>query len=664
MQEEGRPGQHYPLRSVVIIALSEALPGLREDDIGPVLDKAQAAKGNSLRNLAQHLAEHPGALTSGDPRCPAVVIRVAHAFHDAGYTAVVRPGCAGCGKVTIGLARSGPDGRLCTRCATKAEPRRPCARCGRTRRISARRPEGGICSTCYAKDPQVAEPCGKCGRRRVPATRAADGTALCQSCYRRPLHTCATCGNLAPAHASTKAGPVCKHCYQAPRRRCGSCGQVRRISKRATASSPDLCFNCYPGPEAICVICARTRPCHRNARGLTVCRTCRPRPSRECCRCERSRPVHAEWPIGPVCRSCYDAIRSTPLPCARCDATRSLIGINNEGKGICGTCAGAKTDYSCRNCGQGRPHYADGLCATCVLADRLRDLLADSDGLIPPALMPVFATLVGAEPPKTMISWCRRSPTARLLARLAAENQPLTHSLLDELPQDSGLHFARQVLVHTGVLPERAEYLERIGPWIDKTLAGHPVEHARIVRPYAHWTVLRRARRRAASRPYTSGAARSARRRIAVALQFLSWLDQHGLTLKTLQQADVDNWLTTGPTTRNKIRYFLAWTHSHDLTGHMTVPSRPHEQTADLLDEDERYQQLHRCLFDKALPLDVHVAGALVLVFGASLTKIVQLTAGHITSQKYAKRDWAAYVAERVDDTCTQAGARNRAPQE
>lgn len=84
--------------------------------------------------------------------------------------------------------------------------------------------------------------------------------------------------------------------------------------------------------------------------------------------------------------------------------------------------------------------------------------------------MPVFATLVGAEPPKTMISWCRRSPTARLLARLAAENQPLTHSLLDELPQDPGLHFARQVLVHTGVLPERAEYLERIGPWIDKTL--------------------------------------------------------------------------------------------------------------------------------------------------------------------------------------------------
>jgi hypothetical protein len=91
--------------------------------------------------------------------------------------------------------------------------------------------------------------------------------------------------------------------------------------------------------------------------------------------------------------------------------------------------------------------------------------------------------------------------------------------------------------------------------------------------------------------------------------------------------------LTTGPSSRNKIRYFLAWTHSHDLTGRMTVPSQPREQTVDLLDEDERYQQLHRCLFEQVLPTDVRVAGALVLLFGAPLTKIVRLTADHVTSE-------------------------------
>ena len=31
---------------------------------------------------------------------------------------------------------------------------------------------------------------------------------------------------------------------------------------------------------------------------------------------------------------------------------------------------------------------------------------------------------------------------------------------------------------------------------------------------------------------------------------------------------------------------------------------------------------------------------------------------------KYAKRDWAAYVAKRVDDTSIKAGAWNRAAQE
>ncbi len=132
MQEEGRPGQHYPLRSVVIIALSEALPGLREDDIGPVLDKAQAAKGNSLRNLAQHLAEHPGALTSGDPRCPAVVIRVAHAFHDAGY----RPQC---GRAARAVARSlsvSPDMAPTDGCAPSA--RRKPSRGGRAHAAGAR----------------------------------------------------------------------------------------------------------------------------------------------------------------------------------------------------------------------------------------------------------------------------------------------------------------------------------------------------------------------------------------------------------------------------------------------------------------------------------------------------------------------------------------------
>ena len=631
-RERLRAERRHAHRSVVAGSLSAVLPGLGEDGIDALLNHARADKGTPLRELAEHLASHPDALFTGNPRCPAALIRLTHILYDTGYMAVVRPGCAGCGKVTTGLDPA-PDGRLCPKCYARAAPRHPCARCGRMTRTIALRPEGGICSACYAKDPLVTEPCGQCGRRRRPVSRAADGSARCQSCSSRPSRTCVTCGNLAPAQAITDTGPVCKRCYRAPHRKCGGCGQVRRISKRATADRPDLCFNCYPGPEAVCAVCGRTRPSHRSSLGETFCRTCRPRPRRECCRCGQSRPVHADWPIGPVCRSCYQAVRSNPGPCGRCGERRALIGIDGHGGSICGACAGAKTDYSCRKCGRGRRLYAEGCCAACVLADRLRDLLADPDGHIRPVLMPVYTALAATRVPRTVLSWCHRSPTAQLLARLAAEGRPLTHGLLDELPQRPELHFARQMLVHTGVLPERAEYLERIGPWLDKTLAGHPAEHARIIQPYAHWVVLRRARRSAARRPYTSGAGRSARSRITRALEFLAWLEQRGLTMETLQQADVDEWLATGSGIRVKIGYFLAWAHSRGLAGRLTVPSRPRGQTADLLGEDERYQQLQRCLLEETLPNDVRVAGALVLLFGLPLTKIVRLTADLVTGR-------------------------------
>jgi hypothetical protein len=217
-----------------------------EDGIDALLNSARAARGTPLRELAEHLTSHPNALFTGDPRCPAALIRLTHILYETGYTAVARPGCAGCGKITTGLDPA-PDGRLCPKCYARAAPRHPCARCGRMTRTIALRPEGGICSACYAKDSLVTEPCGQCGRRRRPATRAADGSARCQSCSSRPLRTCVTCGNLAPAQAITDTGPICKRCYRAPHRKCGGCGQVRRISKRATGGQPRSVFQLLPG---------------------------------------------------------------------------------------------------------------------------------------------------------------------------------------------------------------------------------------------------------------------------------------------------------------------------------------------------------------------------------------------------------------------------------
>jgi hypothetical protein len=76
----------------------------------------------------------------------------------------------------------------------------------------------------------------------------------------------------------------------------------------------------------------------------------------------------------------------------------------------------------------------------------------------------------------------------------------------------------RSLLVHAGVLPERSNHLELLGPWADRQLADQPEHHVRVVRPYAHWQVIRRARRSADGRDFTRGAAAFARHRIRLAL--------------------------------------------------------------------------------------------------------------------------------------------------
>jgi hypothetical protein len=259
--------------------------------------------------------------------------------------------------------------------------------------------------------------------------------------------------------------------------------------------------------------------------------------------------------------------------------------------------------YDCRICGQGGRIYADGTCVRCILADRLADLLQAADGNIALQLKPVHDALITVEHPISIVGWLRKSSSARLMAQLAAEDRPITHELLDQLPQDKSLHIVRQILVHVGVLPQRLEYLERLGPWLEQLLTQVPAQHVRLIGPFAHWYVLRRARRGSERRPYTEGAASAARGRIRAAVSFLAWLDDHRLDLQSLSQADLDHWLTSGSTHRYDIRAFLRWAGSRSLTQKLIVPQRSFKQPpSNLPTDEERSRQLQRCLADTRCP--------------------------------------------------------------
>lgn len=134
------------------------------------------------------------------------------------------------------------------------------------------------------------------------------------------------------------------------------------------------------------------------------------------------------------------------------------------------------------------------------------------------------------------------------------------------------------MLVSSGVLPARNEHLERLAPWLEHLLHDKPTHHARLIRPFAHWFVLRRARPVAARRTFTRGSAGFAPARVIVALDLLSWLGQRGQDLRDLTQADLDRWLTDGASTRRAVRYFLQWARGRGLAGepaHGRRPPRP-----------------------------------------------------------------------------------------
>jgi len=613
----------------VVGRLTSVLPGVSAEEARSLLKNAGAQERHGLRNLDRFLAAEPGALTVGVSDCPAAFIRLAHVLLDAGHD-VSPPVCADCGRPASYL-RSSPGGRLCSKCSARKSSVL-CARCGSAGRPAARRDEGVICYACYSKDPEVMEACAACGRVRLPAIRQEDGAALCVSCWHRPERECGTCGEVKPVKATRDGQPACESCYRQPERLCGRCGRIGPIALRATDSNPDLCQNCYQGVTAVCSVCGRSRPCAGSRSGTYTCKSCLPRPRRECCRCHRIRPVNAEWPVGLVCSTCYEYVRNHPGTCSVCGETQPLIAGEAQAPSICGPCAGLAVDYNCRRCGKGGRIYADGTCSRCVLGDRLDDLLRQSDGTIAPQLTPLRDALAAVEHPVTILGWLRKSSSARLVASLASEENLVTHEHLDRLTQDRSLHTVRQILVHTGVLPQRKEYLERLGPWLEERLTSVPGRHAQLIRPFAHRFVFRRARKTSERRAYTHGAAAAARNRISSAIAFLRWMEADNLDLATLSQGDLDQWLVSGEPHRREIRSFLAWAASRRLAPGLTVPQRSSGQMpAGIQSEEDLGQQLQRCLTDMALPVDVRAAGAILTLFGLPLSKIVQLTIEHLT---------------------------------
>jgi len=607
----------------VTAAVAAAVPGLDEAGARALVSEAASRRG-ALRHLDRHLAAFPGALASGSADAPKAVIALAGLLAAAGYRGIVVATCLACGRPGELPHRSG-DGRLCRNCYRQRR-QEPCRRCGRTRPVHARTDGGPLCSTCSAAL-QPPQPCGTCGQDGQVAARRPDGSAVCESCYRPPERPCSRCGRLALTYAFLPEGPVCRSCSGPPPRRCGGCGLDRPVRLRAAGGQPDLCERCARRPTATCAACGQQGRCDTRD-GPPVCMICRTWPAHECRSCGQVRPVMAWWPMGPVCGACCRQIRSSIANCPSCGQHQVLLAAGPGGSRTCGPCAGHPPEFACAACSGTETMPRREPCARCAMNQRLHATLAHPVLGIPAQLQPLLAHFSGASRPRSVTGWLT-GPGGRLLAALAAaaHERQLTHALLDEQTQGAALHRVRDMLVEAGTLPARDEYLERIEPWLGEVLVGRPAQHAALVRPYATWHVLRRARRRSRGRgAFTMSAAGWARGRILVALAFLTWLDDRGTALGAATQADVDDWLHGATRYRYLLRDFLAWASARRLAGQVTVPALPRSELSGLITEDSRWQLLSRCLRDQDIPLDVRTAGALLLLYGQFASRLTRLT--------------------------------------
>jgi hypothetical protein len=475
-----------------------------------------------------------------------------------------------------------------------------CARCGRTGLELIRVGVIGLCGRCRSH--QLAEACSGCGRVRVIYGRDIAGGALCFACAPRPA------------------------------RRCGRCGRVAPIARRARDGEPDICDSCFRPPAATCSKCGHRKPCHFASSDRPICLSCSSWRQLRCSHCGQCRPAQAHWPEGPVCEPCYRSGLKRRGTCVGCEQSRRLIDPPGPGATRCADCASKPgLGRTCRTCGIEDLTYGEGRCARCVLGERARHLCSDRSGRIRPELVSVCEAIAAHPQPYSALNWLERSASAALLAKIVTGELPLSHDALDAR-RGAAAEFLRQTLVAAAVLPARDEALIRLETWVgDRIATISDPSRARLLRSYATWRVLRRARQRAARSDRPRTATRHAKTHLLAAIAFCDWLEGHDLTLDTIGQADIDTWLEQGGPSASDVGDFLDWTATRQLTERLEVPN-PASRPGASLDEASRWAIVERLLHDDSIDLTDRVAGCLVLLYGQQLSRIVALRVDQITT--------------------------------
>jgi hypothetical protein len=100
-----------------------------------------------------------------------------------------------------------------------------------------------------------------------------------------------------------------------------------------------------------------------------------------------------------------------------------------------------------------------------------------------------------------------------------------------------------------------------------------------------------------------------------------------------MTQAHLDRWLSNGPPARRKARPFIRWAIARGLAHAVDIPPHRPPQPSVFADQEEQATQLERCLADDTMPVDVRVAGALIMLYSIHIGQVVALHRDDVIEQ-------------------------------
>lgn len=665
---------------VVIDLVAAREPGLDRDRLTEVV--AGVAGGRAKRRrMAQALTDRPAVLTDGRSPAPRVIADLLTALRDAGAVNVSPPVCADCAKPLRAVQRRGQDWY----CGVHGPEAEACAVCGDLRPVAMRDreqrphcaacplPEEGdpaqiICELIAGIDPgldvqvlraAISSAAPQPGQRRRLAWAVADRPELLTGAgaqapvpavlrlidalvdagaqgILRP--SCPHCGRVIALVKPRDGLRLCRNCVAKSRAEtCSRCGVHREAATRDEQGRA-LCPKCLitdPANHEVCRTCQRPRPVSVRTPDGPICGSCRPKATVTCSICGRAGPGSVSALTGqPCCRSC----QQRRARCSGCGTVR-LVRSGTPTHPLCGPCTRPDGSWhACPGCGQQSWHRS-GRCARCALTRRLDQLLRDDTGALIPRLALLHEHLAGHDRPDTVLAWLNKDTAATLVHELATGQRALTHAGLDQLPDSKPVRHLRAVLVATGALPQRDEYLARLEQWITATLADRAdPEQQAVLRRYALWHTLRRLRQRNQSRYATHEQAVAVQRNIRAAITLLDWLTRRGLHLARAGQGDLEQWLADAPgTARVDAGNFVRWARRNKLST-LTYPATKWDGPQRVIDAQARWEHARRLLHEQTLKPEDRVAGLLVLLYAQSTTTIARLTLEHVNATEHEVR--------------------------